>query len=43
MPPMSKSVLRRPLGAKSGSHLEGLAIMKSDKVDSVAKAHSLCY
>ena len=37
MPPMPKSVPRHPLGAKSGSPLERLAIMKSDKVDSAAE------
>ncbi|KAM2816178.1 hypothetical protein COP1_040446 [Malus domestica] len=37
VPPMSKSMLRRPLGAKSGSPLKRLATMKSDKVDSTAK------
>ncbi|KAB2617180.1 hypothetical protein D8674_013049 [Pyrus ussuriensis x Pyrus communis] len=34
---LPKSVPRRPLGAKSGSHLERLAIMKSNEVDSAAK------
>ena len=37
MLPMSKSVPRCLLGAKSGSPLERLAIIKSDKVDSTAK------
>ena len=37
MPPVPKSVPRRLLGAKSGSPLERLAIMKSDKVDSAAE------
>ncbi|KAM1397325.1 hypothetical protein ACFX2I_014921 [Malus domestica] len=37
MPPVPKSVPRCPLGAKFDSHLERLAIMKSDKVDSTAK------
>ena len=37
MPLMSKSVPRRPLRAKSGSPLEKLAIIKSNKMDSVAK------
>ncbi|KAM1151339.1 hypothetical protein ACFX19_034669 [Malus domestica] len=40
MPPVSKSSLRCPLGAKSGSTLEKLATMKSNKVDSVAKVAS---
>ena len=34
---MPKSVPRRPLRAKSGSPLEKLAIIKSNKVDYVAK------
>ncbi|KAM1298666.1 hypothetical protein ACFX2F_025445 [Malus domestica] len=37
MPLVPNFVPRRLLGAKSGSPLERLAIMKSDKVDSVAK------
>ena len=37
MPPVPKSVPRSPLGAKSGSLLEKLAIIKSNKVDSIAK------
>ena len=37
MPPMPKPVPRRPLRAKSSSHLEKLAIIKSNKIDSVAK------
>ncbi|MBT0984611.1 hypothetical protein KJ032_26655, partial [Salmonella enterica subsp. enterica serovar Typhimurium] len=37
VPPVSNYVPRRLLGAKSGSPLERLAIMKSDKVDSAAK------
>ncbi|KAM2796321.1 hypothetical protein COP1_007457 [Malus domestica] len=37
MPPLPKSVPRRPLGGKSSSPLKGLAIMKSDKVDSTTK------
>ncbi|KAM2941962.1 hypothetical protein COP2_031132 [Malus domestica] len=37
MPPVPKSVLSRLLGTKSGSPLEKLVIMKSDKVDSAAK------
>ncbi|KAM2437914.1 hypothetical protein ACFX1W_014976 [Malus domestica] len=37
MPPVPKSVPRCPLGAKFDSHLERLAIMKSDKVDFAAK------
>ena len=37
MPRVPKYVPRRPLGARSGSPLERLAIMKSDKVDSAAK------
>ncbi|KAM2168040.1 hypothetical protein ACFX1Q_037531 [Malus domestica] len=37
VPPLLKPVLRRPLGAKSGSSLERLANMKSNKVDSAAK------
>ncbi|KAM1764363.1 hypothetical protein ACFX11_003624 [Malus domestica] len=37
MPLVLKSVPIRPLGAKSGSPLERLAIMKSDKVDSTTK------
>ncbi|KAM2067189.1 hypothetical protein ACFX1T_043550 [Malus domestica] len=37
MPSVLKSVLRRLLGAKFGSPLEMLAIIKSDKVDSAAK------
>ncbi|KAM1124924.1 hypothetical protein ACFX2B_039782 [Malus domestica] len=37
MPLVPKHVPRRPLGAKSGSPLEKLAIIKSNKVDSVAK------
>ncbi|KAM2022158.1 hypothetical protein ACFX16_044092 [Malus domestica] len=34
---LSKFVPRYPLGAKSGSHLERLAIIKSDKVDPATK------
>ena len=34
---MPKSVPRRPVRAKSSSHLERLGIMKSDKVDSAAE------
>ena len=34
---MLKSVPRRPLRAKSGSHLEKLAIIKSNEMDSIAK------
>ncbi|KAM1425453.1 hypothetical protein TB1_017090 [Malus domestica] len=37
MPLVPKFVPRCSLGAKSGSYLEKLAIMKSDKVDSTAK------
>ena len=37
MPPVSKSVPRRLWGAKSGSPLERLAAMKSDKMDLAAK------
>ena len=37
MPPVLKSEPRRPLGAKSGSYLENLAFIKSNKVDYVAK------
>ncbi|KAM1240073.1 hypothetical protein ACFX2J_045434 [Malus domestica] len=37
VPPVPKLVPRRPLEAKSGSHLERLAIMKSDKVNYAAK------
>ncbi|KAM1888033.1 hypothetical protein ACFX13_046204 [Malus domestica] len=37
MPLMPKSVPRRPLRAKSGSHLEKLAIIKSNEMDSIAK------
>ncbi|KAM2288546.1 hypothetical protein ACFXTI_029415 [Malus domestica] len=37
LPPVPKSVQRRLFGAKSGSPLERLAIMKSDKVDFTAK------
>ena len=37
MPLVPKHVPRRPLRAKSGSPLEKLAIIKSNKVDSVAK------
>ncbi|KAM1980516.1 hypothetical protein ACFX15_037117 [Malus domestica] len=37
VPPMPKFVPRRSLGVKSGSPLERLAVMKSDKVDSTAK------
>ncbi|KAM1453100.1 hypothetical protein ACFXTO_002752 [Malus domestica] len=37
MPPVLKSVPRCLLGAKSGSHLERLATMNSDKVDSTTK------
>ncbi|KAM2844241.1 hypothetical protein COP1_026838 [Malus domestica] len=37
MPQVPKSVQRRLFGAKSGSPLEMLTIMKSDKVDSAAK------
>ncbi|KAM2029248.1 hypothetical protein ACFX16_040776 [Malus domestica] len=37
MPLVPKSVPRRLLEAKSNSHLERLAIIKSDKVDSAAK------
>ncbi|KAM1054488.1 hypothetical protein EV1_001756 [Malus domestica] len=37
MPLVPKSVPRHLLGAKSGSPLERLAIMKSDKVDSTSK------
>ncbi|KAM2467847.1 hypothetical protein PS1_009612 [Malus domestica] len=37
MPPVSKSVLGCLLGAKSGSHLERLVIMKSGNVDSAVK------
>ncbi|KAM2157454.1 hypothetical protein ACFX1R_043029 [Malus domestica] len=37
MPLVPKFVPRSPLGAKSGSLSEMLAIMKSDKVDSTAK------
>ncbi|KAM1579325.1 hypothetical protein ACFX1Z_040779 [Malus domestica] len=37
MPPVPKSAPRCPLGAKSSSPLEKLAIMKSDNVDSAAK------
>ena len=37
MPPVPKFVPKCPLGAKSSSHLERLAIMKNDKVDSAAK------
>ena len=37
MPPVPKSVPRRPLRAMSGSYLEKLAIIKSNGMDSVAK------
>ena len=37
VPLVSKPVLRRSLGAKSGSPLEKLTTMKSDKVDFTAK------
>ena len=37
MPPVSKSVPRRPLKAKCGSHLEKLAIIKSNEMNYVAK------
>ncbi|KAM0993533.1 hypothetical protein ACFX10_009172 [Malus domestica] len=37
MPLMPNFVPRGPLGAKSGSLLEKLAIMKSDKVDSIVE------
>ena len=37
MAPVSKSMPRRPLRAKSGSSSERLATMKNDKVDSDAK------
>ncbi|KAM1884967.1 hypothetical protein ACFX14_037701 [Malus domestica] len=37
VPPMPKFVPRCSLGVKSGSPLERLAVMKSDKVDSTAK------
>ncbi|KAM1053769.1 hypothetical protein ACFX2I_001182 [Malus domestica] len=37
IPLVPKSILRHPLEAKSGSPLEWLVIMKSDKMDSAAK------
>ena len=37
MPPVPKSVPRRPLRAKFGSHLEKLVIIKSNEMNSVAK------
>ena len=37
VPSLSMSVPMHPLGAKSSSPLEGLATMKSDKLDSAAK------